>query len=72
MTDGYHMPSNPFAAVNKHMNPSLAQKDKGKLRLRELLLAGASSAPTSAANPDYFRKLRDRVSKASRRRAARR
>ena len=41
----------------------LIRKDQECLQLRSLLLAGASSAPTSAATVAYFDQLRDRVSK---------
>ncbi len=41
----------------------LIRKDQEWLQLRSLLLAGASSAPTSAATVAYFDQLRDRVSK---------
>jgi antitoxin ParD1/3/4 len=41
----------------------LIRKDQECLQLRSLLLAGASSAPTSEATAAYFDQLRDRVSK---------
>ena len=39
----------------------LIRKDQDRLRLRGLLLEGASSAPTQAVGPEYFEALRDRV-----------
>jgi len=39
----------------------LIRKDKGRRRLRELLLEGAASVPTSPADSTYFEGLRDRV-----------
>ena len=39
----------------------LIRKDQERLQLRELLLAGASSKPTAAADAAYFASLRDRV-----------
>lgn len=41
----------------------LIRKDQDRLQLRELLLAGASSAPSSPADGAYFEQLRDRVRK---------
>lgn len=39
----------------------LIRKDKGRLQLRGLLLAGASSAQTGPADDAYFDNLRRRV-----------
>lgn len=39
----------------------LIRKDQDRLRLRDLLLTGASSAPASPVGPGYFEALRDRV-----------
>ncbi len=39
----------------------LIRKDQDRLKLRELLLAGATSAPAAPADGAYFQKLRDRV-----------
>lgn len=39
----------------------LIRKDQDQLRLRELLLAGAASQPTSAADATYFKRLRNRA-----------
>jgi antitoxin ParD1/3/4 len=39
----------------------LIRKDQERLHLRELLLAGASSKPTAAADSAYFASLRDRT-----------
>ena len=39
----------------------LIRKDQDRLQLRELLLNGASSAPTAPVNETYFDGLRDRV-----------
>lgn len=36
-------------------------KDQERLTLRNLLLAGAASAPAAPVDADYFRGLRDRV-----------
>nr|SPS06240.1 conserved protein of unknown function [Candidatus Nitrotoga fabula] len=41
----------------------LIRKDQDRLRLRELLLAGAATAPTAPADGAYFEGLRDRVRK---------
>lgn len=43
----------------------LIRKDKDRLHLRSLLLAGATSAPTAAADSSYFAGLRAKVRKAS-------
>ena len=43
----------------------LIRKDKDRLHLRSLLLAGAASAPVAPADPAYFEGLRDRVRKAA-------
>ncbi len=43
----------------------LIRKDQDRLQLRNLLLAGAQSAPTQPATPAYFDRLRDRVRKAA-------
>ena len=39
----------------------LIRKDQERLQLRELLLAGASSQPSAAADSAYFATLRDRI-----------
>lgn len=41
----------------------LIRKDQDRLQLRALLLAGAATAPTAAANGAYFAGLRKRVRK---------
>jgi len=41
----------------------LIRKDKDRLQLRGLLLAGASSPSAAAADANYFESLRDRVRK---------
>lgn len=41
----------------------LIRRDQERLRLRELLLAGAASTPGSPADDAYFAGLRDRVQK---------
>lgn len=41
----------------------LIRKDQERLQLRELLLAGAASAPTAPVGSAYFKGLRDRVNK---------
>ena len=42
----------------------LIRKDKDRLHLRGLLLAGAASAPAEVADGAYFKSLRDRVGQA--------
>ena len=39
----------------------LIRRDQDRLQLRNLLLAGASSAPTAPVNDAYFAALRERV-----------
>lgn len=39
----------------------LIRKDQDRLRLRRLLLAGAASKPTQAADATYFDRLRQEV-----------
>jgi antitoxin ParD1/3/4 len=43
----------------------LIRKDQDRLQLRNLLLAGAASAPAASADASYFEGLRDRVRKAA-------
>ena len=43
----------------------LIRKDKDRLHLRSLLVAGAASAPTAVADTAYFHGLRERVRKAN-------
>lgn len=43
----------------------LIRKDQDRLQLRELLLTGAGSAPTTPVNVAYFDGLRDRVRQAT-------
>jgi len=43
----------------------LIRKDQDRQQLRNLLLAGAASAPAAPANASYFDGLRDRVRKAA-------
>lgn len=42
----------------------LIRKDQDRLKLRDLLLAGAASAPAAVADAAYFDRLRERVRKA--------
>jgi antitoxin ParD1/3/4 len=42
----------------------LIRKDQDRLHLRELLLAGAASAPTTAVDAAYFDDLRKKVRQA--------
>ena len=42
----------------------LIRKDKDRLHLRGLLLAGAGSAPAAVADETYFKSLRERVGQA--------
>jgi antitoxin ParD1/3/4 len=39
----------------------LIRKDQDRLRLRELLLAGAASPPGASADASYFKRLRGRL-----------
>jgi antitoxin ParD1/3/4 len=39
----------------------LIRKDQDRLRLRELLLAGAASPPARSADASYFKRLRSRL-----------
>lgn len=41
----------------------LIRKDQDRLKLRELLLEGAASAPATVADATYFDQLRERVHK---------
>jgi len=43
----------------------LIRRDRDRLHLRGLLLAGAASAPAAPADEGYFADLRDRVAKAA-------
>lgn len=43
----------------------LIRKDQDRQQLRNLLLAGAASAPTAPTDASYFEGLRDRVRKAA-------
>ena len=43
----------------------LILKEQDRLQLRNLLLAGAASAPAAPADVSYFEGLRDRVRKAA-------
>jgi antitoxin ParD1/3/4 len=43
----------------------LIRKDQDRLHLRELLLAGAASAPTTAVDAAYFDDLRKKVRQAA-------
>lgn len=45
----------------------LIRKDSDRLRLRDLLLDGASSAPAGPADTSYFASLRKRVRRSARR-----
>ena len=49
----------------------LIRKDQDRLRLRELLLAGAASDAASVVDSDYFEGLRASVRKAARARSSR-
>lgn len=42
----------------------LIRKDQDRQKFRGLLVAGATSAPATPADPPYFEGLRDRVRKA--------
>jgi antitoxin ParD1/3/4 len=43
----------------------LIRREQDRVRLRNLLLAGAASPPTAAVDPAYFEGLRARVRKAA-------
>ena len=43
----------------------LIRKDRDRLQLRGLLLAGAASSPAAPADASYFEGLRDRVRKSA-------
>lgn len=43
----------------------LIRKDQDRLHLRELLLAGAASAPTTAVDAAYFEDLRKKIRQAA-------
>lgn len=47
--------------TNSEYVRELIRKDQDAQRLRALLLAGASSAPTVPVDASYFGRLRDRV-----------
>lgn len=47
----------------------LIRRDQDRQQLRNLLLAGAASAPAAPADASYFEGLRDRVRKGARARA---
>jgi antitoxin ParD1/3/4 len=47
----------------------LIRRDQDRQQLRNLLLAGAASAPAAPADTSYFEGLRDRVRKGARARA---
>lgn len=49
----------------------LIRKDQDRLRLRDLLLAGASSSPTAAGDAAYFEVLRAQVRRPATSRARR-
>lgn len=49
----------------------LIRKDQQRQQLRELLLAGAASAPGMPATPAYFESLRNRARNAAKPRASR-
>lgn len=46
----------------------LIRKDQDRLKLRNLLLAGAASARAAPADADYFQGLRDRLRPAAKKR----
>jgi antitoxin ParD1/3/4 len=49
-----------YSTISEYVR-MLIRKDQDRLRLRGLLLTGASSAPTSPVGPGYFEALRDRA-----------
>ena len=51
--------------TNSEYLRELIRKDKNRLHLRSLLVAGASSAPAAVADAAYFEGLRARVRKAN-------
>ena len=52
--------SRGFGTSNEYVR-ELIRKDRDRVHLRGLLLAGASSKPAAAADGAYFAKLRDRI-----------
>ena len=58
-----------YGTSSEHVR-ELIRKDQERVRLRELLLAGAASPPTAPAGRAYFKRLRSRARTAAR--AARR
>jgi antitoxin ParD1/3/4 len=53
-----------WVAVGEYVR-ELIRKDRDRLQLRGLLLAGAASNPAAPADAGYFDGLRDRVRKAA-------
>ena len=49
-----------FGTSNEYVR-ELIRKDRDRVQMRGLLLAGASSKPAAAADGAYFAKLRDRI-----------
>lgn len=47
--------------TNSEYVRELIRRDQVRLQLRNLLLAGASSAPTAPVNEAYFKGLRERI-----------
>ena len=57
------MPPDKLNGVRPHLIRELIRKDQYRLKLRELLLAGAASPSSGPAHANYFEGLRVRVRK---------
>jgi antitoxin ParD1/3/4 len=53
-----------YGTISEYVR-ELIRKDQDRLQLRNLLLAGAVSAPAAPADVSYFEGLRDRARKAA-------
>lgn len=49
-----------FGTISEYIR-ELIRKDQERKQLRELLLAGAQSAPQEPVNPDYFKSLKSQI-----------
>ena len=53
--------SQPIEGASSADLREFGQKDQDRMRLRNLLLEGADSAPTKPVDAAYFKRLRDKV-----------
>ena len=53
-----------YESNSEYIRDLICRKQE-RLRLRDLMLQGASSAPTTEANSDYFDGLRDRINRSA-------